>query len=46
MKEILKLGLCKMSRTNIHMAADLPGDSGVISGMRGSCEVVIEVNII
>jgi 2'-phosphotransferase len=27
------------------MAADMPGESGVISGMRGSCEVVISINI-
>lgn len=41
----MKLGLSKMSRTNVHMARNLPGADGVISGMRGSCEVVIDINI-
>lgn len=44
-QEIMQLGLSKMKRTNIHMAADLPGESGVISGMRTTCEVVIDINI-
>lgn len=43
--EIMKLGVSKMSRTNIHMARNLPGEDGVISGMRGSCEMVIDINI-
>ena len=34
-----------MARNHVHMAVGLPGD-GVISGMRGSCEVVIEVNMV
>ncbi len=28
------------------MAVGLPGKNGVISGMRGSCEVVVEINLI
>jgi 2'-phosphotransferase len=28
------------------MALGLPGKKGVISGMRGSCEVVVEVNMV
>ena len=28
-----------MNRTHIHFAAGLPGESGVISGMRRSCKV-------
>jgi len=28
------------------MAIGMPGKKGVISGMRGSCEVVVEVNIV
>ena len=35
-----------MARNNIHMAVGLPGKSGVISGMRNSCDTVIEVNLI
>lgn len=34
-----------MARNSIHMAVGLPGKNGVISGMRSSCEVVVEVNI-
>lgn len=34
-----------MGRTNIHMAIDMPGQNEVISGMRNSCEVVIDINI-
>lgn len=41
---ILKDGLCRMARNNIHMAIGLPED-GVISGMRKSSEVVYEINI-
>jgi RNA:NAD 2'-phosphotransferase (TPT1/KptA family) len=38
-------GLSKMSRNYIHLAKDLPGESGVISGMRGNCEVLIWVDL-
>eukprot|EP00592_Proboscia_alata_P020221 CAMPEP_0194417338 /NCGR_PEP_ID=MMETSP0176-20130528/16405_1 /TAXON_ID=216777 /ORGANISM="Proboscia alata, Strain PI-D3" /LENGTH=360 /DNA_ID=CAMNT_0039223165 /DNA_START=36 /DNA_END=1118 /DNA_ORIENTATION=- len=38
-------GLSKMSRTHVHLAADLPGDGGTISGMRRSCELVIFVDV-
>mmetsp|Transcript_11442 Transcript_11442/g.20820 ORF Transcript_11442/g.20820 Transcript_11442/m.20820 type:complete len:247 (-) Transcript_11442:19-759(-) len=38
-------GLSRMSRNHVHLAADLPGESGVISGMRASCELVIYVDI-
>ena len=34
-----------MSRNHVHLAADLPGESGVISGMRASCEVVVYVDV-
>lgn len=30
---------------NIDFAIGMPGKKGVISGMRGSCEVVIEINM-
>jgi 2'-phosphotransferase len=38
-------GLCRMTRQHVHLAADLPGESGVISGMRGSCELVVHVDV-
>jgi len=42
--KIMDKGLCRMNRNHIHMAVGLPtGASEVISGMRESCEVVIEI---
>ena len=41
---IMENGLNKMGRNHIHLAAGLPGN-GVISGMRSSCQIVVEVNI-
>jgi 2'-phosphotransferase len=41
----MKNGLNKMARNHIHMAVGLPGKAGVISGMRDSCQVVIEINL-
>lgn len=38
-------GLKRMTRHHIHLASGLPGDSGVISGMRKSCEVLIWVDV-
>jgi 2'-phosphotransferase len=43
---IMNSGLSKMARNHIHMAIGLPGKNGVISGMRTSCQVVIEVNMV
>ena len=37
-------GLSRMGRTHIHCAAGLPGDNGVISGMRKSSQVYIYLN--
>ncbi|CAN0420353.1 unnamed protein product, partial [Ectocarpus sp. 13 AM-2016] len=34
-----------MNRTHIHFAAGLPGESGVISGMRKACKVLIYVDV-
>lgn len=34
-----------MARTAIHFAIGLPNNKGVISGMRASCEIVIEINM-
>ena len=33
-----------MNRNHVHLAVGLPGN-GVISGMRSSCEIVIDINI-
>ncbi|KAI8825499.1 phosphotransferase KptA/Tpt1 [Chytriomyces cf. hyalinus JEL632] len=38
-------GLSKMNRNHIHFAVGRPGDSGVISGMRGTCNVLIYINV-
>ncbi|KAF9586580.1 tRNA 2'-phosphotransferase 1 [Lunasporangiospora selenospora] len=33
-----------MNRNHIHMAVGLPGENGVISGMRGSCNMYIYID--
>eukprot|EP01134_Creolimax_fragrantissima_P000608 CFRG0608T1 len=38
-------GLKTMNRNHVHCARGLPGDDGVISGMRQSCEVFIYINV-
>ena len=44
--EIIKTsGLSRMNRLHIHCAIGLPGDSGVISGMRETSEVYIYINM-
>ena len=42
---IKKKGLSRMGRNHIHMAVDLPGKDGVISGMRQSCSWLVYVDI-
>ncbi|CAK62052.1 unnamed protein product (macronuclear) [Paramecium tetraurelia] len=42
---IKNTGLNKMARQHIHFAVGLPGDDAVISGMRNTCEVIIEVDM-
>lgn len=42
---IKKEGLCRMTRQHIHFAVGLPGENGVISGMRSSCQVIIYLDI-
>ena len=41
---IMKGGLNKMARNHVHMAVGF-GKNGVISGMRQSCQIVIEINM-
>lgn len=44
-KNIQKSGyLSRMNRNHMHFAAGLPGENGVISGMRKSCEIYIYVD--
>jgi len=38
-------GLHRMNRTHIHLAPGEPGQDGVISGMRGSCDVLVFINL-
>ncbi|KAK0131048.1 tRNA 2'-phosphotransferase 1 [Merluccius polli] len=42
---IRQQGLSRMERAHIHMAPGLPGDQGVISGMRGNCDLAIFINV-
>lgn len=42
---IKREGLSCMGRNHIHCAPGMPGESGVISGMRRSCEVFIFIDI-
>ncbi|EGC37728.1 hypothetical protein DICPUDRAFT_46322 [Dictyostelium purpureum] len=45
LKSILENGLQKMERNHIHFAVGLPGEGQVISGMRGSCDMVIYIDL-
>jgi 2'-phosphotransferase len=42
---IKKEGLKKMSRNHIHFAPGMPKEEGVISGMRNSCDTIIEIDM-
>eukprot|EP00854_Cymbomonas_tetramitiformis_P009433 gene9433-11172_t len=42
---ILASGLCRMSRNHIHFMPGEPRSGAVVSGMRGSCEVLIYVEV-
>ena len=43
--KIMQTGLNRMGRNHMHLAIGLPGN-GVISGMRSSCQVVIDINMV
>lgn len=38
-------GLSRMNRTHIHLARGLPGEDGVISGMRTDCDLAIFIDV-
>ncbi|KAM4621597.1 tRNA 2'-phosphotransferase 1 isoform 2-T2 [Polymixia lowei] len=42
---IQQQGLSRMKRTHIHLAPGLPGEDGVISGMRGDCDLAIFIDV-
>lgn len=42
---IQKYGLSRMKRTHIHLAGGLPGEEGVISGMRKDCDLAIFIDV-
>ena len=44
-KSIKTSGLNRMKRNHIHMASGMPGEDGVISGMRSNCEIIIYIDI-
>jgi 2'-phosphotransferase len=38
-------GLNRMTRNHIHFAPGTPKEEGVISGMRSSCDIIIEIDM-
>nr|XP_040031353.1 tRNA 2'-phosphotransferase 1 isoform X1 [Gasterosteus aculeatus aculeatus] len=38
-------GLSRMKRTHIHLALGLPGEEGVISGMRKDCDLAVYIDV-
>ncbi|XP_058505319.1 tRNA 2'-phosphotransferase 1 [Solea solea] len=38
-------GLSRMKRTHIHLASGLPGEDGVISGMRKDCDLAVFIDV-
>uniref|UniRef100_UPI0037E798B9 tRNA 2'-phosphotransferase 1 isoform X2 n=1 Tax=Semicossyphus pulcher TaxID=241346 RepID=UPI0037E798B9 len=42
---ILQQGLSRMQRTHIHLAPGLPGEEGVISGMRRDCDLAVYIDV-
>ncbi|CAN9515062.1 unnamed protein product [Ophioblennius macclurei] len=38
-------GLSRMRRTHIHLASGLPGEDGVISGMRKDCDLAVFIDV-
>lgn len=44
-ENIKALGLGRMKRNHIHFAAGLPGDKGVISGVRTNCDLFVVLDV-
>ncbi|XP_030594692.1 tRNA 2'-phosphotransferase 1 [Archocentrus centrarchus] len=42
---IQQQGLSRMKRTHIHLARGLPGEDGVISGMRKDCDLAVFIDV-
>ncbi|XP_060935256.1 tRNA 2'-phosphotransferase 1 isoform X1 [Limanda limanda] len=42
---IQQQGLSRMTRTHIHLAPGLPGEDGVISGMRTNCDLAVFIDV-
>ncbi|KAM7000831.1 tRNA 2'-phosphotransferase 1 [Tautogolabrus adspersus] len=42
---IKQQGLSRMQRTHIHLAPGLPGEDGVISGMRKDCDLAVYIDV-
>ncbi|XP_031718417.1 tRNA 2'-phosphotransferase 1 isoform X2 [Anarrhichthys ocellatus] len=42
---IQQQGLSRMRRTHIHLAPGLPGEEGVISGMRKDCDLAVYIDV-
>lgn len=42
---IQQQGLSRMKRTHIHLASGLPGEDGVISGMRRDCDLAVFIDV-
>lgn len=38
-------GLKRMTRNHIHFAPGLPKEEGVVSGMRNSCDTIIQIDL-
>lgn len=43
--DIRQMGLSRMGRNHIHFAPGDPGEEGVISGMRASCDILIYIDM-
>lgn len=42
---IQQQGLSRMKRTHIHLARGLPGEDGIISGMRKDCDLAVFIDV-
>lgn len=42
---IQRQGLSRMSRTHIHLASGLPGEDGIVRGMRKNCDLAVFIDV-